>query len=263
LIFRVWFPVKKSRIIKVRLDQLLFGRGLASSRNKAQAMIMAGIVKIDGKIAIKSGELFPENVDIEIVKPPHPFVSRGGLKLKKGLQYFGISVGGMVCIDAGASTGGFTHCLLIKGAQKVYAVDVGYGQLHYKLRKDPRVVVLERCNVRYLKKSDVPVLVDIITADLAFISLTLVMERLISFLKPGGYFIPLIKPQFEAERGQAKKGVVRDQVVKKAVIDKILKFADLIGLSFLGVTSSPILGPKGNEEFLACFRKTRDLSGTQ
>lgn len=240
---------------KLRLDQLLLDRGFAPTRNKALGMIIAGIVRVGERIATKAGEKFPNDVEIEIIKPPHPYVSRGGLKLEKALEHFKIEVKGKICLDAGASTGGFTHCLLLRGAAKVYAADVGYGQLDFSLRNDARVVVLEKCNVRYLSKEQVPELVDVITADLSFISLTKVIEKLKDFLKQGGFFIPLIKPQFEAERGLAKKGVVRDPQIRKAAAEKVIKHIESQGFETIGVTESPITGPDGNVEFLACFIK--------
>jgi len=243
----------KNKIRKVRLDQLLVERGLSPTRSKAQALIMACKVKVEDKIFCKAGTRVPEDAIVEIIKPPHPYVGRGGLKLEKALDEFNISVEGKTCIDAGASTGGFTHCLLLRGAVKVYAIDVGYGQLAFKLRKDPRVIVLEKCNVRYLSEENVPEKVDIITADVSFISLEKVIKSLLNFIRPGGIFIPLIKPQFEAERKFSRKGVVRDEKVRIAVVEKIVTFAESLGLVCLGTTESPIKGPKGNVEYLGCF----------
>lgn len=239
---------------KIRIDALLVNKGLAPNRSRARAYIMAGIIKAGGKPVDKPGQCFTEDVEVEIIKPPHPYVGRGGLKIEKGLDHFDIDVKGKVCLDAGASTGGFTHCLLLRGAMKVYAADVGYGQLDYKLRTDERVVVLEKCNVRYLSNEHVPEKVDVITADLSFISLRLVIPKLLEFLKPCGVLMPLIKPQFEAERGKAKKGVVRDRAVRDEVVEGIVDFATDLGLKYEGVVESPITGPKGNVEFVACFR---------
>ena len=247
---------KKSE--KIRLDHLLVQKELADTRSKAQALIMSGIVKVDGKIMTKSGTPVKVDSQVELVKPPHPYVSRGGLKLEKALDEFSIDVKEKTCIDAGASTGGFTHCLLLRGAAKVYAVDVGYGQLDLKLRNDSRVIVMEKCNVRYMTKDHIPETVDIITGDLSFISLTKVMGPLKEFLKPGGIMICLIKPQFEAERKFCKKGVVRDENVRKQVVESIVEFAEGLGLKCIGVTQSPITGPKGNKEYPAVFELMKD-----
>lgn len=247
--------MKGNKKEKFRLDQLLVNLGLAETRNKAQGMIMAGIVRVGERIVIKSGEKFAPGVNIEIVKMPHPYVSRGGLKLEKALDYLGIDVRGKICLDAGSSTGGFTHCLLLKGALKVYSIDVGYGQIALILREDPRVKLIEKCNVRYLSRTQVPENVDIITCDLSFISLTKVMEHLKSFLKDGGYFISLIKPQFEAGIKDVKKGIVRDATVREEAVRKIVEFAQSINLKNLGVIESPITGSNGNIEYLGCFLK--------
>ncbi len=240
---------------KKRLDLILVERGLACSRTKAQALIMAGVVEVNGKVAIKSGEKFNENISVKILKPDHPYVGRGGLKLEKALDHFNIDVQDKVCLDAGASVGGFTHCLLLRGAKKVYAVDVGYGQIALSLRENPKVILIERFNVRYISPKEVPEKIDIITADLSFISLTLVMKPLYSLLKEGGVFIPLIKPQFEAGPKHVKKGIVRDPQVRQDTVRKILEYGKSIGLMPLGYVESPIKGAKGNVEFLACFVK--------
>lgn len=243
----------KEKTNKVRLDQLLFDRGLAETRSKAKAFIMSGIVKVGDQIITKAGTDVNEDAEVEIVQPPHPYVSRGGLKLEKALDEFNIDVKDKVCIDAGASTGGFTHCMLLRGAKKVYAVDVGYGQLDFKLRNDSRVIVLEKCNVRYLSAEQIAETVDIITMDLSFISVEKVMENIKQFLKDDGILISLIKPQFEADRKHCKKGVVHDEEVRKQIVDRVVNFAESIGLKCKGVTESPIKGPKGNKEFLGIF----------
>lgn len=245
----------KEKIDKIRLDQLLFDRGLAETRSKAKAFIMAGIVKVGDQIITKAGTDVNEDAEVEIIQPPHPYVSRGGLKLEKALDEFHIDVRDKVCIDAGASTGGFTHCMLLRGAQKVYAVDVGYGQLDFRLRNDPRVIVLEKCNVRYLSSEQVPEIAGIITMDLSFISVEKVMENIKQFLREDGILITLIKPQFEAERKHCKKGVVHDEEVHKQIVERVVSFAESIGLKCRGVTESPIKGPKGNKEFLGVFYK--------
>lgn len=243
----------KDKKQKKRIDRIIHDRGIAPTRNKAQGMIMAGIVKADGKLVQKPGEKYTSDVNVEIIKPPHPYVGRGGLKLEKALDHFEIQVEDKVCIDAGSSTGGFTHCLLLRGAKRVYAVDVGYGQIDLSLRNHPGVILIERLNVRYLTEEQVPEKVDVITADLSFISLTKVMENLKSFLKKGGVFIPLIKPQFEAERKDVKKGIIRDEKVRKKAVKKIIDFAESIGFKNVGVVPSPITGASGNVEYLACF----------
>ncbi len=245
----------KDKTNKVRLDQLLFDRGLAETRSKAKAFIMSGIVKVGDQIITKAGTDVNEDAEVEIVQPPHPYVSRGGLKLEKALDEFNIDLKEKVCIDAGASTGGFTHCMLLRGARKVYAVDVGYGQLDFKLRNDPRVIVLEKCNVRYLSMEQISETVDIITMDLSFISVEKVMENIKQFLKDDGIMISLIKPQFEADRKHCKKGVVHDEEVRKQIVDRVVNFAESIGLKCKGVAESPIKGPKGNKEFLGVFTR--------
>jgi 23S rRNA (cytidine1920-2'-O)/16S rRNA (cytidine1409-2'-O)-methyltransferase len=240
---------------KIRLDNLLVEKGLAPTRNKALGMIMAGIVRVGDRIVIKAGEKFDPDVTIEIISPPHPYVSRGGLKLEKALDHFKIDVQDKVCLDAGASTGGFTHCLLMRGAKKVYAIDVGYGQLDLSLREDPRVVNIEKYNVRYIDRGVVPEDVDIITADLSFISLAKVIPVLDCFLKPGGVLLPLIKPQFEAEISEIKKGVVKSTEVRNRVVEKIKSFVESLGYETLGIVTSPIKGPKGNVEYVGGFLK--------
>jgi 23S rRNA (cytidine1920-2'-O)/16S rRNA (cytidine1409-2'-O)-methyltransferase len=261
--FRISNPKRYSKgsimAEKNRLDNLLVEKGLAPTRSKALGMIMAGIVKVEDRIVTKAGEKFAPEVSIEIISPPHPYVSRGGLKLEKALDHFKIVVQDKVCLDAGASTGGFTHCLLLKGAEKVYAVDVGYGQLDLTLRKDSRVVNIEKCNVRYLSREQVPEDVDIITADLSFISLSKVVPVLDKFLKPGGQLIPLIKPQFEAEIKEVKKGVVRSTEIRNRVVEKIISFIESVGYETLGVVTSPIKGPKGNVEYVGCFTKKTSI----
>jgi len=250
-------PKVRKKTKKQRLDNLVVKAGIADTRSKAKAMIMAGIIRVGDRIVTKSGTFFPENVEITLIKPPHPYSGRGGLKLEKALDEFNIDVKGKTCIDAGASTGGFTSCLLLRGAKKVYAVDVGYGQIDLKLRNDERVIVLEKCNVRYLSNEHVPEKVDIITTDLSFISLKKVIRRLKDFLKPEGILIPLIKPQFEAERKHCKKGIIRDPDVRKSVVDDIVEFSESIGFRCMGVTESPIKGSEGNVEYLAYFTHSR------
>jgi 23S rRNA (cytidine1920-2'-O)/16S rRNA (cytidine1409-2'-O)-methyltransferase len=247
----------KEKKEKIRLDNLMVDKGLAPNRSKALGMIMAGIVRAGDRIVTKAGEKFDPDIKVEVISPPHPYVSRGGVKLEKALDHFQVPVEGKTCLDAGASTGGFTHCLLNRGAAKVYAVDVGYGQLDLSLREDPRVINIEKCNVRYLDRDLVPGDVDIITADLSFISLTKVIPVLDKFLKPGGYLLPLVKPQFEAEISEIKKGVVRSPEVRTRVVENIKTFVESIGYETIGIVTSPIKGPKGNVEFVGCFIKRR------
>ena len=243
--------------MKLRLDKLLLFNKLVDSRQKAQALIAAGLVFVNGQRADKAGIQFPDTSDIEIKGNKCPYVSRGGLKLAGGLDYFRIDPTGCICADIGASTGGFTDCLLQKGAAKVYAIDVGYGQLDWKLRQDDRVVVMERTNARHLAKSDIPEPIDLAVIDASFISLELLIEPVLIFLKPAGKLIALIKPQFEVGKGLVGKGgVVKDSQLHQATIDKIDAFGTALGLKNHGVVPSPLLGPKGNREFLIYFTWT-------
>jgi len=232
---------------KRRLDVLLVERGLAESREKAQRLIRAGKVLVNQRVVDKPGAKMPVDAALE-VKEPLPYVSRGGLKLEAALDAFKIDVSGKVAADVGASTGGFTDCLLQRGARRVYAIDVGYGQLAWKLRHDPRVVVMERTNIRYLESLPEPV--DIATIDVSFISLRLVVPSVLRLLKPRADIVALIKPQFEAGREQVGKGgVVRDPAVHREVLLGLLGFAAQKGLSTRGLIPSPLLGPAGNVEF--------------
>jgi 23S rRNA (cytidine1920-2'-O)/16S rRNA (cytidine1409-2'-O)-methyltransferase len=232
-----------------RLDTLLVERGLAESRERARALIMAGAVSVGGSRVDKAGALVP--VDAKLSSSGGgEYASRGGLKLAHALDRFELSPKDKVALDAGASTGGFTDVLLRRGARRVYAVDVGYGQLAWSLRTDPRVVALERTNVRYLRELPEPV--DLVTADLSFISLTLVLEPLRRLARPRADFVLLVKPQFEAGRERVGKGgVVRDPATHRAVLRKVLAYAGTLGLAPRGLTASPLLGPAGNIEFLA------------
>ncbi len=244
--------------VKERLDKLLVRRGLAESREKAQALILAGEVYVDGKRVDKAGTRVPLEAQIEIRAKVLPYVSRGGIKLEHALKEFGLEVRELVCADLGASTGGFTDCLLQHGARKVYAIDVGRGQLHFRLRQDPRVVVMEGVNARYLRPQDLPEPVDLVTIDVSFISLTKILPAAQGLLKPGGFILALIKPQFEVGRGRVGRGgVVRDPALHQEVIEKIKTFAEERGLEVLGVTESPILGPAGNREFFVLMRPRR------
>ncbi len=235
-----------------RLDQLVVEKGLVSSRTRARALIMAGKVLVDGQRADKPGHKYSEDVKLQVTGPHCPYVSRGGLKLQHALDHFKIRVKDLICMDTGASTGGFTHCLLSRGAARVYAVDVGYGQLDWSLRTDPRVVVMERTNIRYLNQDAIDTPIDMATVDTSFISLRLVIPCILKFLRPGGIIVALIKPQFEVGKGKVGKGgVVKDPALHRQVIDGLVEFFTLkAGLDVSGITESPILGPKGNREFL-------------
>jgi 23S rRNA (cytidine1920-2'-O)/16S rRNA (cytidine1409-2'-O)-methyltransferase len=238
---------------KRRLDTLLVERGLVESRERAQSLILAGKVKVDGKMAHKPGKRVPIDAEITL-EEALPYVSRGGLKLEEALKRFRLDPSGLICADVGASTGGFTDCLFQHGAAKVYAIDVGYGQLAWKLRQDPRVVVLERTNIRYLQS--LPELIDLATIDVSFISLELVLPPVLNFLKPGGQIIALIKPQFEAGREQVGKGgVVKDPEVHGQVLHKVATMTQDLGLQVLGLIPSPLKGPAGNVEFFIHLSK--------
>lgn len=236
---------------KERLDALLTAKGLFESRARAQAVIMAGQILVNEQKIDKPGTQVPEDAAIRILGDKLPYVSRGGLKLEKALKIFPISVEGKVVADIGASTGGFTDCALQNGAAKVYAIDVGYGQLAWKLRSDERVVNMERTNVRYLEKEHLAEMVDAATIDVAFISLDKVLPAVHKILKPEGFVIALIKPQFEAgKENVGKKGVVRDPKVHEAVINNVIAFAKNEGFGIAGLEFSPIKGPEGNIEYL-------------
>lgn len=242
---------------KLRLDKLLVDRGLAPSRERARALILAGKVQVGGIVVSKAGSQVKPDVEVTLSVPDHGYVSRGALKLEKALDGFGLDVTGMVCLDIGASTGGFTDLLLQRGAARVYAIDVGYGQLAWKLRTDDRVVVLERENVRHLDPEKVPEACDLAVMDVSFISLTLVLPKVAELLRPPGGkpIIALIKPQFEAGKGQVGKGgVVRDLAIRQATIDKVCDWARDHGFDVGEVVESPIRGPAGNVEFLVLLR---------
>ena len=240
--------------MKIRLDKLLLVRNLTDSRQKAQALIVAGQVYVGGHRADKAGSQFPDDCQIEIKGNDCPYVSRGGYKIEAGLDHFQIDPSKLICADFGASTGGFTDCLLQRGAARVYAIDVGYGQLAWKLRQDDRVLVMERTNARHLVKEDIPEPLDLVVIDASFISLELLISPAKTFLKPGGGILALIKPQFEVGKGQVGKGgVVKDPELHEASIEKIKQYGISSGLTFHGVAPSPLLGPKGNREFLVYF----------
>ena len=247
---------------KERFDKLLVEKGMVQSREKARALIMAGKVTVGGKRIDKPGTMINGETQLQLQGGDSLYVSRGGEKLEGALKAFDIDPKGMVVMDVGASTGGFTDCVLQKGAQKVYAVDVGYGQLAWKLQKDPRVVNLERRNIRYLQKEEVQEATDLILIDTSFISIEKFLPHLLGFLKKGGFIISLIKPQFEVGKGEVGKGgVVRDKALHEKVIDRISKFSRGLGLRVLGVTESPLLGPKGNKEFFIYLIKEIERDG--
>jgi 23S rRNA (cytidine1920-2'-O)/16S rRNA (cytidine1409-2'-O)-methyltransferase len=241
--------------IKRRLDLIIVERRLVQSRERAKAMIMAGKVLVDNLLVDKPGTMIGENAQIQLKGADIAFVSRGGVKLKGALSDFNLDVAGMVCLDAGASTGGFTDCLLANGAKKVFAVDVGYGQLAWKLRQDKRVVVIERTNIRNMKQDALPCLVDLVTIDVSFISLKIIVPSVAKFLNNNGYILALIKPQFEAGRQKVGKGgVVKDPVLHQQIIDDLSNFFKQNGLISCGIFPSSILGPKGNREFFILLR---------
>jgi len=248
---------------KVRLDQLVFDLGFTESRERAKTTIMSGLVFVNGQRADKPGMPVLPDADIEVRGVALPFVSRGGFKLDKALKVFPVDPAGKHCIDCGASTGGFTDVLLQHGAEKVYAVDVGYGQLAWKLRTDERVVNLERTNLRYVTEEQIPELLDLAVMDVSFISIRLVMPAVKSLLKPGADFICLIKPQFEAGREEVgKKGVVRDKKVHEEVVRGIIEFAPSLGFTVMGLDFSPIKGPEGNIEYI-CHLKNGEYEAAQ
>lgn len=242
--------------MKERLDVLLVQKGLAPSREKAKTMIMEGNVFVDNQREDKAGTFFDPSVNIEIHGNTLRYVSRGGLKLEKAMAQFGITLDDKVCMDIGASTGGFTDCMLQNGAKKVYAVDVGYGQFAWKLRQDPRVVCMEKTNIRYVTPEDIGDALNFASVDVSFISLTKVLGPAKELLKDGGQMVCLIKPQFEAGKDKVgKKGVVRDPAVHKEVIERVILFAKSIGFGILHLDYSPIKGPEGNIEYLLYITK--------
>jgi 23S rRNA (cytidine1920-2'-O)/16S rRNA (cytidine1409-2'-O)-methyltransferase len=243
---------------KIRLDQLLVDKGIAESREKAKRLILAGQVLVDGHPSPKPGHPLAPDHKI-VLKEAERFVSRGGEKLEGAMEAFELDLTGKVCLDIGSSTGGFTDCMLQHGAAKVYAVDVGKGQLHWKLREDDRVVVMEGVNARYLTPADLPEPADFASIDVSFISLTNILPAVKELLKPGGEIVSLIKPQFEAGKEEVDKGrgVITDPAIHEEVISKVRKFGtEELGLEWIGLATSPLKGPKGNVEFLAYWRKS-------
>ena len=242
---------------KKRLDVLLTDLGYAETRSKAQAIIMSGIVYVDGQKADKPGTSYEETVAIEVRGAACPYVSRGGLKLEKALRDFGVEPEGFVCSDSGASTGGFTDCLLQQGAKKVFAIDVGYGQLDWKIRSDPRVVVMEKTNIRYVTPEQLGEPLDLSVVDVSFISLKIVLPAIQKLLKQTGQVLCLIKPQFEAGRDKVgKKGVVREAATHLEVVERVIGMAIENGFSVLGLEFSPVKGPEGNIEYLLYVEKS-------
>ncbi len=245
----------RERVSRSRIDSLLVERGLVTSRQQAQAALMAGDIKVDGATVTRPAQLVPDSVSIEVLQRP-AYVSRGGEKLEHALDVFDVDPAGLTCVDIGASTGGFTDCLLQHGARRVYAVDVGYGILDYRLRQDERVVVMERTNARELEP--LPEACDLLVMDVSFIGIEKVLPAACGSLKPGAQLIVLIKPQFQARRDEVgKKGVVKDPQVHAAVIGRVVDWTSSHGLRLLGLTTSPILGPEGNREFLIHLRLER------
>lgn len=246
---------------KIRLDSLLVERGLAEGREKAQALILSGAVLVDDRPEDKAGTLVSAAAEVRIRGAANPYVSRGGLKLRGALDAFGLSVAGLTALDIGASTGGFTDCLLQAGAAKVYAVDVAYGLLAWKLREDPRVVNIERTNIRHYDGAGISEGIDLVVFDASFISLRLIIPPVLRLIKDGALLIALIKPQFEVEKGEVgKRGVVRDPMLHKRVLEEIEAFCRSFGLAVLGSCESPLKGPAGNREFFICLKKLPDMT---
>ena len=239
---------------KVRLDQLVFDRGLAPSRERARALILAAQVLVDGHPVSKAGAQVDVDADVTLIVPDHPYVGRGGLKLAHALDVFQIDVAGREALDIGASTGGFTDVLLQRGAVRVVALDVGHGQLDWKIRNDPRVVVVEHFNARHLTPADLPGSVDFVCIDVSFISLRQILPVLPPLLRSGADIIALVKPQFEAGRDEVRKGIIRDAAVHARVLQEVTDAAAAVGLARLGTDTSPITGQKGNVEFLLHLR---------
>jgi len=245
----------KGPVATERLDLVLVRRGLVESRARAQSLILAGVVTVAGRVANRASQPIPAGASIEITEPEHPYVGRGGLKLAAALDAFGINPEGLVALDVGASTGGFTDCLLQRGAARVYAVDVGYGQLAWRLRQDARVVVVERCNARYLDRSRVPEPIDLATIDVSFISLALILPAVRRCLKDEGQVVALLKPQFEVGKGQVGKGgIIRDESLRREAVRKVRTAVEAQQWTWKGEALSPIAGQKGNVEYVVWLR---------
>ena len=257
------FTIHSSLFLLSRLDQLLVARGHFESREQARRHILAGKVFVDGQRVDKAGTAVREEASVEVRGPREPYVSRAGRKLEQALRHFAVDPAGSCCLDVGASTGGFTDCLLAHGAARVYALDVGYGQLDQRLREDPRVVVMERVNARHLGPGDLPERCDVVTVDVSFISLVQVVPPLLPHLRPGGTLLALIKPQFEVGRGQVGKGgVVRDEALRAEVIERRLCDLAALGLEPLGTLDCEVAGVSGNREAIACLRKPTAVTGS-
>lgn len=242
---------------KQRLDMILLERGLVESREKAKALIMEGKVLVNDIPVTKAGTMVPFDAAVTL-KEDIPYVGRGGLKLEAALNYFGIVLEGLIAMDIGSSTGGFTDCILKKGVKKVYCIDVGYGQLAWQLREDPRIVLLEKTNIRYLEREKIPEEIDFITIDVSFISLKKVIPKAMEFLKEEGQILALIKPQFEVGKGDVGKGgIVKDEGKRMLVVEEIRNFAEGLGLTVIGVFQSPIKGSKGNIEYFIYMKSRR------
>ena len=242
--------------MKSRLDKIIVEKGIVPSRERAQALIMEGKVFVNGMPSLKAGTMVDESSAIELKGEDIPYVSRGGLKLEAAIKHFHISLKDKITMDVGASTGGFTDCMLQNGAQKVYCIDVGYGQLAWKLRQDPRIVLIERTNVRYLERKKIPDEIAVATIDVSFISLTKVVPAVLQFLKEDGDIIALIKPQFEVGKGEVGKGgIVKDEAKRMEIVEYIREGLESFGLKTIGVIQSPIAGQKGNIEFLIYMKK--------
>jgi 23S rRNA (cytidine1920-2'-O)/16S rRNA (cytidine1409-2'-O)-methyltransferase len=241
---------------KRRADLALVERGLAPSRARAQALILEGLVRCGDRVVEKAGEWVPADAPLRVTGEDHPYVGRGGVKLAAALDAFGIDPRGAVCLDVGASTGGFTDCLLQRGAARVWAVDVGYGQLAWSLRTDPRVRVIERANIRTLDRTAIPDPIALVTIDVSFISLRLVLPNVLQWLQPGGRVVALVKPQFEVGKGAVGRGgIVRDAAMRERVVDEIAAVAAGLGLTSIGTLPSPITGRDGNQEYLVGFSR--------
>jgi len=241
---------------RIRLDQLVVERGLAPSRERARALILAGQVTVDDRPVTKAGAAIDDQASVALLAPDHPYAGRGGLKLAHALDTFRLDVHGRECLDIGASTGGFTDVLLQRGARRVVALDVGHGQLDWKLRNDPRVVVIERFNARHLTIGDLPGPIDLVTIDVSFISLRQILPAVSRVLRRGADVVALVKPQFEAGRGEVRKGIIHDPAVHARVIEEVAAAGAEVGLTRVATTPSPITGQKGNVEFLVHFRRS-------
>ncbi len=237
--------------MKERLDKILIDKGIAASRERARALIMGGKVLVNGMPVTKAGSLVDRNAGIGLKGEDIPYVSRGGLKLEAAVEHFAVPLKDKTAMDVGASTGGFTDCMLQHGAHKVYCIDVGYGQLAWKLRQDPRVVLIERTNIRYLERERIPDEIDLVTIDVSFISLVKAVPKVLEFLKRGGEIIALIKPQFEVGKGEVDKGgVIKDEAKRSRAVEQVKGALEALGLETIGIIQSPVPGQKGNIEFL-------------